>query len=74
MRSLALLSVLGVYFRIRLIGTPGIAVYSGNAGISGDNWATDKTWVRVILHKLGKALKKNHSDSLELFTAAGDTK
>lgn len=36
--------------------------------------ATDKTWVRVILHKLGEALKKSNSDSLELFTAAGDTK
>lgn len=46
-----------------------IAVDSGDAGIPedwGSDRATDKTWVRVILHKLGEALKKSHSDSLEL--------
>lgn len=32
MRSLALLSGLGVYFRTRWISTPGISVDSGNAG------------------------------------------
>lgn len=71
---LGTLSVLGVYFRIIWMGTPGIAADSSNAGIAADSWATDKTWVRVLLHKLGEALKKSHSDSLELFTAAGDTK
>lgn len=44
---------------------------SGNAGLPGDNRAREKTWVRIMLQKLGGALK---SHSLELFTAAGDTK
>lgn len=64
-----LICVLDVYFRIDELVLPGLL---WTVAMPGSLGTTEKTWVRIILHKLGGALKKSHS--LELFTAPGDTK